>query len=149
MVLTDDISKAICIALDSEFNTESGAAYEIHKEEIKQGLKAPCFFVQCINAVHEQTLGSRYHEENQFMVQYFPESKDSYQAECAAVSARLLWALEYITCIGDGKPIRGTGMHSEVVDGVLNFSVNYNLPIRKITEPTVMETLRSDVYEKE
>lgn len=149
MVLTDDICNAICIALDSEFNTESETAYEIHKEEIKQGLKEPCFFVQCINAAHEQGLENRYHEENQFMIQYFPESRDSYQAECAAISARLLWALEYATCIGDEKPIRGTGMHSEVVNGVLNFSVNYNLPIRKIIEAPIMETLRSDVHEKE
>lgn len=149
MILTDDICKAICIALDAEFNTENEDAYEIHKEEIKQGLQEPCFFVQCINAAQEQGLKDRYHRENQFMIQYFPKSRSSYQAECANVSERLLWALEYITCIGDEKPIRGTGMHSEVVDGVLNFSVNYNLPIRKIVEIPNMEQMRSDVNMKE
>lgn len=149
MILADDICNAVCIALDAEFNAEDESAYEIHKGEIKQDLREPCFFVQCINATHEQRLENRYHRENQFMIQYFPESKDRYQTECAAVSERLLWALEYVTCIGDEKPIRGTGMHSEVVDGVLNFSVNYNLPIRKIVEIPNMEQILSNVNMKE
>lgn len=149
MVVTSDICNAICIALDAEFNTEDESRYEIHKEEIKQGLQEPCFFVQIINTSQEQQLLNRYHRLNQFMIQYFPESKDAYAAECAAVSERLLWALEYITCIGDTKPIRGTGMQSEIVDGVLNFSVNYNLPIRKLVEVPIMGTLKSDVTMKE
>ena len=42
--MINEIIDAISIALDSEF--EDG--YKIHKDEIKQDLKEPCFFIQLI-----------------------------------------------------------------------------------------------------
>lgn len=144
MTVVNDICAAIAIALDSEFNADGASTYEIYSEAVPQELHEPCFFIQCLNPQHEQFLGNRYNRMNQFMIQYFPKSS-AYEDECADVAERMMWALEYVTCVGDVKPIRGTWMHSEVVDKVLNFSINYDLFIRKIpdAEP-VMDDLHSD-----
>ena len=43
--MINSIIEAISISLNEEF----GDGYEIHMEEIKQGLKEPCFFIACLN----------------------------------------------------------------------------------------------------
>lgn len=53
--------------------------------------------------------------------------------------------LEYVTML-NGDIIRGTNMHTEIVDGVLHFLVNYNLfLIKEPTEVDTMESLESTV----
>ncbi|OON85919.1 hypothetical protein BXO88_09835 [Oribacterium sp. C9] len=145
-MIVNDIISAISIALNAEFNPEvEEARYEVTAEEIKQGLQEPCFFIKCINRAHEQFLSRRYHQGSQFVIQYFPESSTGYEAECNDVADRLTWCLEYITCVGDTRPIRGTGMHAEVNDGVLSFFVNYDGFVLKPYSEVVMETLESAV----
>ena len=145
-MIVNDIIAAISIALNAEFNPDPDEArYEVTAEEIKQNLQEPCFYIQCINPVHEQFLGRRYFRQLPFVIQYFPESTTGYEAECSAVAERMTWCLEYITCVGEDKPIRGTKMHSEVVDGILNFFVNYDGFMLKVEEADAMETFASEV----
>jgi hypothetical protein len=56
--------------------------------------------------------------------------------------------MEWITCEGDTRPIRGTNMHHEVVDGVLNFFVDYEFFIRKVETGVPMESLSLKQIEK-
>lgn len=145
-MIVNDIIAAISIALNAEFNPDPDEArYEVTAEEIKQNLQEPCFYIQCINPAHEQFLGRRYFRQLPFVIQYFPESTTGYEAECSAVAERMTWCLEYITCVGEDKPIRGTKMHSEVVDGILNFFVNYDGFMLKVEEADAMETFASEV----
>lgn len=44
------IIEAISVALNGEF----GDSYEIHMEEIEQGLEEPCFFIFCLNPSSDQ-----------------------------------------------------------------------------------------------
>lgn len=134
------IIEAISINLDAEFG------YEIHMEEIKQGLKEPCFFISCLNPTTKLFIGKRYFRANQFCIQYFPESDDK-QRECNAVAERLVWSLEYITL--EGGQARGTGMKYEVVDGVLNLFVNYDCFVYRVEETTAMEVIESQTKVKE
>lgn len=140
--MINSIIEAISIALDAEFG------YEIHSEEIKQDLKEPCFFIASLNPNTEQFLGKRYFKGNGFVVQFFPKGDDK-QHDCNDVAERMTECLEYVTCIGDEKPIRGTGMKYEVVDGVLNFFVNYDLFVMKQASDEVMETMESNTNVKE
>lgn len=141
--MINSIIKAISITL----NTEFGDGYETHMEEIKQGLVEPCFFIQCLNPTTELFLGKRYFRQNQFCIQYFPES-DNKQSECNEVAERLTWLLEYITIPGDDKPIRGTKMKSDVIDGVLNFFLNYDCFVYRVETNEPMETLVSNTVAK-
>ena len=134
--MTNSIIEGISTALDAEF----GQGYEIHMEEIKQGLTEPCFFIVTLNPTTEQFLGKRYFKTNSFCIQYFPQS-DKKQRECNDVAERMNWCLEYITVSGD--KCRGTQMHHEVIDGVLNFFVNYDFFVYKHEVSEVMGEMES------
>lgn len=142
--MINSIIEAISISLNEEF----GDGYETHMEEIKQGLKEPCFFITCLNPTTELFLGKRYFRTNQFCIQYFPETNEK-QRECNGVAERMLQCLEYITIYGEDKPIMGTKMKYEVVDGVLDFFVNYDCFIRKTEQQTPMESLQASTSVKE
>lgn len=142
--MINSIMEAISISLNEEF----GDSYEIHMEAIKQGLKEPCFFISSLNPTRELFLGKRYFRTNQFCIQYFPET-DEKQRECNGVADRMYDCLEYITILGDDKPVMGTKMKYEVVDGVLNFFVNYDCFVRKAERQTPMENLQASTSVKE
>jgi hypothetical protein len=140
--MINKIIDAISISINSEF----GDGYEIYTESIEQGLEEPCFSVFCLNPTNELFRNNRYFRNNQFCIQYFP-STDEPKAECNAVLERLYDCLEKITVTGDLT--RGSRMNGEVVDGVLNFFVNYNMYVYKVEVPADnMEDLGIDVDAK-
>ncbi|MDE5696605.1 MAG: hypothetical protein K2I96_04210 [Lachnospiraceae bacterium] len=143
--MINSIIEAISVALNDAF----GDGYEIHMEELEQGLEEPCFFISCLNPSESQFLGKRYLRTNQFCIQYFPAVSEK-QRECNDVAERLYECLEYIAPDGDTSPIRGTKMNHEVVDGVLNFFVNYDLFVYKKDSVSVpaMEGVSSGIYMK-
>lgn len=137
MITLNKIIDGICEAL----NTEFGDDFEIYTEDVKQGLKEPCFSVVLLNPSVEQFLGKRYHRNNLFCIHYFPKSKHEAKAECFDVQERLQDCLELIAV--DGDLTRGTGMHGEVVEGVLSFFVDYDMFVYKEQETSpVMETIK-------
>lgn len=140
--MINSIIEAISITLNGEF----GDSYKTYTQDVKQGLNEPCFFVVCINPTHRLFRGKRYFKENQFCIQYFPQHKQRANEECNAVADRLFFCLEYVTVTGD--LVRGTKMRSEIVDGILNFFVNYDLFVYKEAEETPMEELSSSVSAK-
>ena len=140
--MINSIIEAISVALNGEF----GDSYKTYTQDVKQGLKEPCFFVSCINPTHRLFRGKRYFKENQFCIQYFPQDKRQANEECNAVADRLFFCLEYVTVTGD--LVRGPKMRSEIVDGVLNFFVNYDLFVYKRTEENPMEDISSSVSAK-
>lgn len=118
--MINELIAAVSVAINAEF----GDNYTIYSESVEQGLKEPCFFVSCINCTNQIFLGKRYLRTNQLCIQYFPADKIQEKEECNAVAERLFSCLEYIDD-GDGL-IRGTKTHAEIVDGILNFFVNYD-----------------------
>ena len=138
--MINTIIQSISITLDAEFNEKE---YGFHMEEVKQELKEPCFFIACLNPTTDLFLGKRYFRKNKFVIQYFPESKENLQSECNAVAERMTWCLEYLTTT-TGDKFQGTKMNSEVIDGVLNFFVNYDCFVYRVEQNEVMETLESN-----
>jgi len=130
------IIRAISIAINEEF----GDRYENHMEKIPQDLKEPCFFIQCPNPTSSLFVGKRYAWKNRFCVQYFPET-EQVQQECNEVGGRLMTCLEYISV--ENQFIRGTKMNYQVIDGVMNFFVNYDCFTRRVSEETPMDEMES------
>lgn len=91
-------------------------------------------------------MGKRYLRQNQFAIQYFPESKDSPNVECNEVAERMFWCLEVIQA--DGGAVRGSNMKYEIVDGVLNFFVDYDCFVYKMGQQVHMEKMESDTEVK-
>ena len=141
--MINSIIESISITLNAEF----GDKYKIHREEKRQGLKEPCFFIQCLNPTEELFFWKRYFWKNQFCIQYFPENKLHGKEECYAVGERLFSCLEYLDVGGD--LVMGTKRKYEVVDGILHFFVNYDLFVYKVAEPVpFMEEVSSETHVK-
>lgn len=140
--MINSIIESISISLNAEF----GDDYTTYTESVEQGLNEPCFFLFCLNPTNRVFLGNRYFRENQFCIQYFPADKIKAKEECNAVAERLFSCLEYITVSGD--LVRGNKMKYEVVDGVLNFFVNYDLFVYKVVTSDTMEEIFADVAVK-
>lgn len=132
--MINKIIDGISISLNAEF----GDDYKIYTESIEQGLKEPCFSIICVNPTNELFRGKKYFRKNLFCIQYFPKGKDKY-AECMEALERMYDCLEIIK-VGD-DPQRGTSMHGEVVDKVLNFFVNYDMFVYKIESTDAMEDI--------
>jgi hypothetical protein len=118
---------------------EAFPGVKVYTEQVKQGLKEPCFILRLLNPTSEQFFGNRYYRTNLFSVQYIPESTTDAKAECYDVNDRLFQVLEYITVGGDLQ--RGTDMRGEYSDGVLIFLVNFNMFVQFSPELDPMEEL--------
>ncbi len=141
--MINSIIESISISLNAEF----GDKYKIYREAKRQGLKEPCFFIQCLNPTEELFFCKRYFRQNQFSIQYFPEDKMHGKQECYAVGERLFSCLEYLDVGGD--LVMGTKRKYEVVDGILHFFVNYDLFVYKVAESVpVMEEVSSETHVK-
>lgn len=109
---------------------------EIMGEEIKQGLREPCFFVKLIQGEQTQELGGRYHRSHAFDIHYF--ALDNREAH--DVAEKLYEVLRLVEL--NGMLYQGTGMKHEIIDGVLHFFVDYNFNVREIIpEETKMQTI--------
>jgi len=115
-----------------KLNATFGNGYEIYIDEIKQGLKEPCFLLVCLTGRQQQEIGITYNREQAFDIHYFPKAKN-YTTEINGVVDTLNMELEYITV--NGNLVRGSKMKHQVIDGVLHFFVNYDLRIRKVVDP--------------
>ena len=89
------------------------------------------------------TLGRRFIKRNPFDIQYF-HSAPGNNAEMFTVAEKMIEVLDFIT-LPNGDQLHGTNVNYEVVDNVLHFFVNYNLPMIRPTEETYMETLETEV----
>ena len=116
--MINKIMDAIAIKLHETFGEE----YEIHKNDIKQGLQEPCFLITLIDSTKENLLNLRSKRLLPFDILFFP---DKGKSQCYEVSDTLMNELHMIKCI-DEELFHGTKMRSEVIDDVLHFFVNYN-----------------------
>ena len=133
------MTNGIVSGISRKLHDAFGDSYEIYTEQVKQGLKAPCFIISCVNIASMPIVGVRYLRQALFSVAYFPKSGTRVKAECLDVQERLFVTLEYIDA--DGDLLRGTGMGGQIVDGTLVFTVNYDMHLRKDIEREPMETI--------
>lgn len=137
--MLNEIIKGVSMKL----NTAFGEKYKIYQNDVRQGLKKPCFFLAVLNPTLTPLTGRRYMSRNPLDVQFIP-ADNTKNAELYAVGWELMNALEYIKLPG-GDSLRVTSLNFEVVDGVLHCFVNYNLSLNKPAEEVTMETLDVDV----
>ena len=137
------IIEAISRAIRDEF----GDGYTNFMEEVKQDLREPCFFISCIHPENKLFLGKKYSRTNQFCIQYFPKRGKDERRECNETAGRLMMCLEYLQA-GE-RILRGTKMNGEIVDGILNFFVNYDLFVYRKQNPiSAMEEISEEISVK-
>lgn len=141
--MQNSIVDAVSVALNEEFGDE----YEIYGEEVEQGFKEPCFFINIISASVRRYPVNRYLRHAALCVQFFPGSIEK-NRECEEAAERMERCLEYI---GSDKDLqRGTEMNHEVHEGVMSFFVEYNGFVRHEEKvENGMEALESEIRVKE
>jgi hypothetical protein len=129
----------LIVGISMALNTEFGDGYTIYREEIKQDLQEPCFFIGELLVSRNPTPNHMERTLNSFDVLYFPQSK-KYQSEIRDVADRMFDALELIT-LTNGDKVRGISRRAEEHDGVLHFFVDYNMNLRLAESGDTMQTL--------
>ncbi len=137
--------QSIIEGISSAIYEEFGGEFAIYSEEVKQGLKEPCFIISCVRTGRIPEMRRGYTQNNLFWVQYIPKENGREKAECCAAAERLERCLEYITVGGD--LVRGVDIHHETNDGVLTFSVTYKVRVVEQYEQSEaeMEALQKSV----
>ena len=119
-----------------------GDDYKIYADNnVKQGLKNPCFFISVLNPSQKNYLKDRKLKYYPLVIQYFPLNEDD-NFELLSVGEKLTDELEYIT-LDNGNLLKSSNLRYEIVDGILNFKVNFNVFIQKVNEVDEMENLIS------
>lgn len=134
----------IIASIGKAINTEFDKEANIYIEKMEQGLKEPCFFILSINTAERKFFNRRYKFNQSFVIQYFPKNKKSSNEEMFIVADRLMGALEYIEQLGTEEKtiLRGKNRNYKIVDGVLNFFVDYDFfAYIEVQEPPFMEVL--------
>lgn len=114
--------------------------------EIKQDLQKPCFFISNVNQTLRAFPGKRYKGNIQCVIQYLPESKENFMTECYSVAERMNWCLEEINVMDTA--IRGLNMNYKIVEGILNYYVDYSFFTHKNQPQVNMEIMHSDTEAK-
>lgn len=127
-------------AISLKLHAEFGDDYKIYTEEVKQGLKTPCFFINTSKNEEDLFRNNRYYQTNPFIIQYLPSEGDE-KYKCNDVKERLFNSLEYVTIKEKNRNgetieslVRGTNMSGEYAEGILNFMINYNMFVYKEEE---------------
>lgn len=115
--------------------------YPVYSNNVEQKLNPPCFLVNLVDVSRVQELHDRERRINLFNIVYFPKQRDNI-TEMYNVQEQLMQGMTSISVRGFGL-LHGTDITSKISDGVLNFQVNYNISLRKITatDDVLMEVM--------
>lgn len=136
-----DILNAVTVRLNELFPD-----HWVNTHAVEQNLQTPCFFLSFLEPYEKQVVGQRYYRDTGMCIQYIPDDGvEDPDLDLCRVADLLLDGMEYII-LADGNKMRGTGRKCKIVDGVVNFFVNYNGFVIKKKEPDPsMEQCDTDV----
>lgn len=114
---------SITVALYKKF----GDPYKYYVEDVEQNADKPCFLVGTLNPLIRSTSAVKYHRTFPIVIHYFTDKENTIDAkkDCYNVAENILEAIEYLPvkdCI-----VRGEDIEWEIVDGVLQFFITYNV----------------------
>lgn len=143
MLIGEVIRSAIVVKLRELFPDIT-----VYKEKIEQGIRYPHFFILPLNTTYEKELGLRGWVYYQVNIRYRPtQDFNSKYSDLEQVGTDLMWALDTITVAG--YPLRGRDMNYQIVDGVLQFFINFRMRIKQEQEIEKMLVLTNSAEIKE
>ena len=134
---TNDIIDGVSIKLNELF----GENYELYTNNVKQGLKMPCFFIKTLPSSKKKLIGNRY--ENEINLVIHSMLRESNLEEFNNISDKL-YGLEYITLL-NGDILKGYDMKTQISDGVLLFFITYKFfTYKEIIKENDMEQISNN-----
>lgn len=122
--------EALSVILKEMFADE----YTIYIGNPGQGLEKPCLLITPLLSVQQEFLAGRRKTDISYMIQFFPESEQDGTQNCIQIGNKLLEELDVLET--EKGRIRCTCKQYEIVDGVLQFSMNCNTVVNKPLEET-------------
>lgn len=119
-VTINDVCQAVQAALEAAFPD-----VPVTVEEHGHHLAPPYFYVKLLVPEQTQELGRRFMRRHPFDVQYVaqnPQNADMYD-----IAEQLTSVLQRVEVAG--RPVRGTGMRVQIIEGDLHFFVEYNFHV--------------------
>lgn len=131
-----DLIDAISKRLDEVFNGE----YTIYLENVEQGLKVPCFFIQPVYSSDKNRLTGRKYRLHEFDIVFLPE-EEGYMTTFATVTDRLFTSFDSVT-LEDGTVLHTFDRHIDVHDKVLHFGVTFKFDyLEELPDETMQDSL--------
>ena len=134
--MVNEIISGVSMKLNEVF----GDSYRIYKNDVKQGLSEPCFFIAALAPFHSPYLGRRRKITIPLDVHFFPVDGGD-NGEMMQVGDQLFFALEFIA-VPEGDHFRGREMRYEIQENVMHFFVTYSMVLNELTEEAAMEDIR-------
>lgn len=121
----------------------------VYKEKVNQHLKYPHFFILQLNLSREKDLAPFNWLNYQLNIRYRPNKNfDSQYSELDQIGLDMLDGLESVEV--EGVTLRPTDMNYQIVDGVLQFFINFRMRVNKEQKDgAVMEELFNSANVKE
>lgn len=116
---------AIILGLQEIF----GDNYTYYPENIGQGMKLPCFFVQYINGSEDALVGKRYSSKSHFVIHGHVKDDENRKKALNEMSTSL-YELEYIK-LANGDLIRLENRNSNIEDNEVFFYCDINVHLIK------------------
>ena len=145
IITTDAIKSAIAEKINNSVEASIFAA--IYKEAQPQGFKTPAFFIRELETNEDKLMNDNYMRISDFVVRFHPnELSKTKTMDCNVVGNQLTESLAVV--LDSLAPIRGTNIHYEVNDEVLQFFVSYRVKLKQDSLPQQkleQQTLKQEV----
>ena len=136
-----EVIDAISVRLDEIF----GDGYTIYLEQVEQGLKTPCFFIQPIDSTDANMISNRKYRTNAFVIEYIPDDNSGHRTQFVEVSEKLFDNFDSLE-IGDGVVLQTFDRSINSTDDMLQFVIRFKYYVYKEQKPEQkMEDLHMSV----
>lgn len=136
--MINSITEAVSKAIHETF----GNGYKIYKEDVKQGIKTPCFIIFIADSSCTKLRGEYDVWTFTMNIVYMPSDINHVQRECNEVKEKLRRCLDVIT-MKDKSKTRGSAIDFVISDDTLVMMIAY-----KIMTRTQRENDNGDLMEK-
>ena len=121
----------------------------VYKEKVEQGLKYPSFFILQLAVNKEDDLRPFQWLNFQMNIRYRPtRDYNSKRSELDQLGLDMMDGLETVEV--NGKPLRGRDVNYQIIDGVLQFFINFRMRVKREQEDgNKMLVLDNSAYIKE
>lgn len=109
-------------SVTKKLGTTFGSKYNYYVEDVKQGLKKPCFTVDVIVPLQRSKSPVLYDRTMPLVVHYFSDSKNL-KNDCYLMGEQIVECLEYLPF--ENNLIRGENISWQLVDDVLQVFITY------------------------
>lgn len=131
--MVNEIIKGVSMKLSGKFK-----GYRVYQNDVRQGLKLPCFFISVLKPDISPLGRDRFMSRNPLDVMFFPED-ESDNNTMLEVAERLVWLLELIT-LPDGDMLHGTDKSWHIEGGILHFFVSFDHTLTRARDEDKIES---------